>query len=107
MFLEGRTQSRIPQRFLVQISPVHDPLLAELVSVENLSSRGARITSQRPWELGCHVDLKSRVGELHARARIVYCQAIGSKTFAVGLNFRAQTSEWEARGDRYTPQPPS
>jgi len=63
----------------MQVSTVHDPFLTNLASVENLSPRGARVTSGRSWELGSHVhvDVKSRAVELTARARVVYCQAAG------------------------------
>lgn len=88
MLPEGRKQGRVlPERMLVQISAVHDPLLEELAPVENLSPRGARIQTERPWERGSHVDLKSRGGRLAARARVAYCEVIGPKTFAVGLDF--------------------
>jgi hypothetical protein len=97
MLLEGRKQPRAPERFLMQISAVHDPLLTDLASVENLSPRGVRVTSRRSWELGSHVDVKSHVVELTARARVVYCQPVDAKTFAVGLNFLMQTKAPDAQ----------
>jgi hypothetical protein len=95
--LEGRKHPRTPERLMVQISALHDPRLAELTSVENVSSHGARVTTERPWELGAHVAMKSATGELMARARVVYCQAIGPRAFAVGLDILTQTSAWDAR----------
>ena len=94
--LEGRKQSRVSERFLVQITSVLDPHLDELASVENLSLRGAQIKTARSWELGSHVDLKAHPGELKARARVVYCQAAGPKTFLVGLDF-LQTNQAETQ----------
>jgi hypothetical protein len=95
--LEGRKQPRTPERLLVQISSVHDPRLAELTSVENVSSHGVRVTAERPWELGAQVAMKSATGELMARARVAYCQAIGPRAFAVGLDLLTQTSAWDSR----------
>jgi len=95
--LKSRKQPRTPERFLMQISAVRDPLLTDLASVENLSPRGVRVTSERAWELGTHVDVKSRAVGLTARARVVYCQAVNAKTFAVGLNFLTQTHGSDAR----------
>ena len=86
MLLEGRKHVRTGERFLVQVSSVHDPLLTELVSVENQSPAGVRLATERSWELGSHVDVKSVAGELSARARVVYCKALGPKKFVVGLN---------------------
>lgn len=86
MLLEGRRHLRTGERFLVLVSSVHDPLLTELVSVENQSPGGVRVATERSWELGLHVDVKSVAGDLSARARVVYCKALGPKKFVVGLN---------------------
>lgn len=86
MLLEGRKHPRTAERFLVQVSSVHDPLVNELASVENQSPHGVRVASERSWELGSHVDVKAIARELKARARVVYCKAVGPKKFAVGLN---------------------
>ena|SRR5215469_5877907 len=102
MLLEARKQPRIPERFLMQISALHDPHLTDLGCVENLSPRGVRVTSGRSWELGSHVDVKSHVVELRARARVVYCQPVDAKTFAVELNFIMQTKAPEGQS-----QPPT
>lgn len=98
MLLEGRKERRVPERMLVQISAVHDPRLEELASIENLSPRGARIKTERSWEHGCHVDVMANPGDLRARARVVYCQAIGPKMFVVGLNF-LQTNVVDMRNE--------
>jgi PilZ domain len=99
---EGRKQPRTPERFLVQILAVHDPRLADLATVENLSPRGARVATERPWELGSHVDIESSARELTARARVVYCQPVNAKTFAVGLDFLMQTNGFDARSEPAT-----
>lgn len=84
--LLGRKHLRTGERFLVQVSSAHDPLLTELASVENQSPSGVRVATERSWELGLHVDVKSVAGDLSARARVVYCKALGPKKFVVGLN---------------------
>ena len=90
MLLEGRKHPRTAERFLVQVSSVHDPLIIELASVENLSFSGARLATKRSWELGSHVEVKAIAHKLKARARVVYCKAIGPDKFAVGLNIIAR-----------------
>jgi len=87
--LEGRKQPRTATRLLVNIFSVRDPHLTDLASIENLSSRGARVVTQRPWELGSHVGIRAISGAMSASARVVYCQPI-VKDFAVGLNFLTQ-----------------
>ena len=94
MYLEGRQHKRIPERFLVQILAVRDSLLTEIATVENVSSHGTRLATERVWEPGSHVILKrSSTDNPWARARVVYCQVKGSEEFAVGLNFLGQTSD--------------
>lgn len=93
MLLEGRKHSRSAERFLAQISSVHDPLLTELASVENQSPQGVQLATERSWELGSHVDVKSVVGDLKARARVVYCMVLGPKKFVVGLNILSRDGE--------------
>jgi|SRR5690348_12215704 hypothetical protein len=98
--LEGRKHTRTPKRFLVQISAVHDPRLTGIASVENVSERGTRLTTWRSWELGSHLELKSpSTRDTWARARVVYCMALDTKAFAVGLDFLTQTSDWNNRSD--------
>lgn len=93
MLLEGRKHLRTGERFLVQVSSVHDPLLSELASVENQSPGGVRVATERSWELGLHVHVKSVAGDLTARARVVYCKSLGPKKFIVGLNILSRDSD--------------
>jgi PilZ domain len=97
--MDARRHPRTPERFLVQISAVHAPLDGELASVENISSHGMRVATERSWELGSHVDLKSPTGNTWARARVVYCLPHSPKGFAAGLDFLTQTSEWDTRSE--------
>jgi len=93
MLFEGRKHPRTGERFLVQVSSVHEPFLTELASVENQSPSGVRLATERSWELGLHVDVKSVAGDMNARARVVYCKALGPKKFIVGLNILSRDSD--------------
>ena len=86
MLLEGRKHLRSAERFLVQLSSVRDPLSTELASVENHSRYGVRLATERAWEPGSRVDVKSVAGNMTARGRVVYCHVLGPKKFVVGLN---------------------
>lgn len=68
---EGRKHPRIAERFLVPVSSVHDPLLIELASIENLSVSGWRLATKRP----CGPD----GGEMTARVQKNFCQHPGHK----------------------------
>lgn len=86
--LEGRKQPRISRRFLAQIVSVDNPRQEELVSIKNVSLLGAQVAAVRAWATGSPVVIKFISAELRAkRARVVYCQAVRDKEFAVGLEF--------------------
>lgn len=93
MFFDGRKQLRTGERFFVVVSSVYDPHLMELASVEDQSPNGVRLATEQSWELGTHVDLKSLAGDLTARARVVYCNALGPRKFVVGLNILSRDGE--------------
>ena len=95
--LEGRKEPRTSERLAVQVSSLEEPFVSELASIENVGPHGARVTTARSWTKGTRVLVKSSSGALWARARVVYCQAIGPKSFAVGLEFLARTGEWIMR----------
>ena len=92
MLLEGRRHPRTVERILVEVSSVYNPLMTEVASVENRSANGVRVATERAWGLGLFVNLKSVVGDLKAKARVVYCKARGPKDFVVGLKFSAVAS---------------
>ena len=60
-------------------------------------ANGARVRTVRPWKQDTRVLVKSSLGKLRARARVVYCQTLPEGTFAVGLEFLARTDAWVTR----------
>ena len=94
--MEGRKEKRDPLRLPVLLSSLAQPLHVEQSTTENINSFGMRVQTQRPWELGTIVLLKSLQDQLLARARVVYCKSVQSKTFGLGLQFLPGTDEWTA-----------
>lgn len=92
--MEGRKEKRAAQRLQVLLSSLAQPLLAELVSTEDISSYGLSVQTERPWELGTIVLLKSPRGDLLARARVVYCKPLQHKAYGLGLEFLSRTTDW-------------
>jgi hypothetical protein len=78
----------------VHLSSVDEPLVSELASIENVSAQGARVATERSWNPGSLILVKSSGGELWAQARAVYCQPISPKGYAIGLDFFFMTVEW-------------
>ncbi len=94
--MDGRKERRTPRTFRVLLSSGAQPMVAEYASTENVSPYGVRVKTDRPWRPDTRVLVKSSHGEPWARARVVYCQTLQSKMFAVGLEFFARAGDWIA-----------
>ena len=78
----------------------------ESASLENISSNGLRVWTERPWKPNTPVLFKSSQGDW-LRARVIYCQSLDAKSFAVGLELPASDRALDAKKDweltlRYT-----
>jgi len=78
----------------VQLSSLEQPLITEPTSTQNISSHGARVMTQRVWEPGSGLLLKSRRSDFWARAHVVYWRSFSSSRFAIGLEFFARAGNW-------------
>jgi hypothetical protein len=67
---------------------------AEPASTHNISSHGARVTTQRVWEPGSFVLLKSVRGDFWARARVIYWRSFSSSRASIGVEFIVQGGQW-------------
>lgn len=86
----GRKEKRIQQQSEVMLSiGAQPPVFAELASVENGNCYGVRVRTERPWTPGSLILVRSQ-GEW-LRARVVYCQVLQPKSFALGLEFARGT----------------
>jgi len=65
----------------------------ETTSTQNISPRGARVSTHRLWEPGSLLMLKSVRGNFWARARVVYWRSFSSRA-TIGLEFLEQGGEW-------------
>ena len=87
---EGRAIAAEP----VELSNLSRSMSPEITSTRNISSRGARVSTQRVWELGSLVTLKSARSDFWARARVVYWRSFLSSKASIGLEFIAQGGQW-------------
>ena len=89
----GRKERRSKERTQVILSTVGvHPLFGELALMENFSSYGMRVRTERPWKPDTHVLFKSSKGDWirgWAHGRVIYCQSLDAKSFAVGLELQA------------------
>jgi hypothetical protein len=81
----GRKEKRSQQQSEVMLSTKAQPVFAELASVENANRYGVRVRTERPWIPGSRIFVRSQ-GEWQ-RGRVVYCQVLQPKLFALGLEF--------------------
>jgi len=89
-----RTENRLPMAVAIQISGNKRRPGIENTFTENVSARGARILTQRPWRRNEHVLVASSPGDFRARARVAYCQRLREAGFAIGLEFLEPTGHW-------------
>jgi len=82
---ENRKEKRNPERLQVLLSSAADPSSIESALTENVSSRGLRVRTERPWTRNTLVIVLTRKSELWARGRVAYCQPLPDETFAIGL----------------------
>lgn len=65
----------------------------ERTFTDNISSRGARVYSVRPWQVGDAVQVTPRT-EDPARGNVVYCQTLGDGRFVIGVKFQDHPITW-------------
>jgi len=66
----------------------------ETTFTENVSARGARVLSTRPWKQNDRLTISTVTGSFRATARVAYCQFAGDTGFAVGLEFEEPHGSW-------------
>src|SRR6266852_7308429 len=60
----------------------------------NVSTRGMRVATEHVWLPGDPVLLSSPESGVRTQARVVYCQRMENKRFAIGLELLAPLGEW-------------
>ena len=71
----------------VQLFSLDQASITEPVRTQNISSRGARVMTQRIWEPGTLLLIKSLRSDFWARARVVYWRSFSNTRFAMVLEF--------------------
>ena len=94
---ESRKEKRNPEKLQVLLSRMAEPLLTEAASTDNVSSHGMRVRTDRHWKRDTHLIVQSSEYVLWGRAKVVYCQSLSDRTFAIGLELTARTGEWIMR----------
>jgi hypothetical protein len=93
-FTFRRAEKRIPMEIPVMLDGHRQIPGVENTFTENVSPRGARVVSIRPWEKGARVTFMSRTGEFRSSARVAYCHPMHGDGYAVGLEFLEAEGRW-------------
>lgn len=67
---------------------------------QNVSPRGARVVTRKPWRPNDRLNVRSLRGNLLSRARVVYCQRLDDGSFAVGLELYVTLGDWTSPASR-------
>jgi hypothetical protein len=88
-----RGGKRKPVQVAVDLSgDVHSA--AQQGMTENVSAKGARVVTSHPLQPNERVTVRSLLGSLRSRARVVYCEPLPKGTFAIGLELSVIMGEW-------------
>jgi len=93
-----RAEIRKSLRVRVDLSSVDARLPAREGITENVSPHGARVVVSQQLPADLRLNVRSMLGSLKSRARVVYCERMENGLFAVGLELFATVGEWVIPG---------
>ena len=82
---DGRSERRIPKRLAAELSRPDETVSREMTFTENVSPRGARVTTVRRWQPGTRVLVSFPQNRVRSQGRVVYCERVELGNFALGL----------------------
>jgi hypothetical protein len=96
MDISRRTENRMPMKVTVDLSSLDLRTPAQEGVTENVSPRGARVLTNRPWKPNDRLNVRSLRGNFRSRARVVYCVPVEGERFAIGLKLFAAAGNWRS-----------
>jgi hypothetical protein len=93
--LARRSEDRVPIALRVDLCSLDIRHRAHEGVTENISSHGARVVCSKPWKPNDRLNLRSLLGDLRARARVVYCEPRETGSYVIGLQLLATTGKWK------------
>jgi hypothetical protein len=97
-FFSGRMEKRIPIAIVVRLTSAQDQPAGEpeLTYTDNVSAHGARVLSNRSWQIGDVAQVTSLKDEITISGKVAYCQMLPDKRYFIGLNFKDRRVTWSA-----------
>lgn len=93
-FVAVRTEKRVPMEVGVRITGHEAIPGTETTFTQNVSPRGARVLSTRPWKINDRMVISTMTGSFKATARVAYCAVTAESNFAVGVEFIEPNGRW-------------
>jgi hypothetical protein len=90
-----RLEERVPLAVRVDLCSLDVRHPAKEGLTENISAHGARVVSSHPWKLNDRLNLWCMPGDFRARARVAYCEPLGRRSYAIGLQLLASSGKWK------------
>ena len=90
----GRSEKRIARTESVEVCLQDQTRLNERSLTENVSAHGARVLMEQKLQPGQRVLVSSPKEGMHSQARIIYCQRVSERRFAVGLELTGRVEMW-------------
>jgi hypothetical protein len=90
----GRSEKRIARTESIEVCLQDEPKLNEKTLTENVSAHGARVLMQQKLQPGQRVLVSSPKEGMRSQARIIYCQRVSERRFAVGLELTGRVEMW-------------
>jgi hypothetical protein len=91
-----RGENRTPLKVAVDLSSLDLRTPAQEGVTENISARGARVLTNRPWKPNEGLHVRSLLGDFKSRARVVYCVPVDGELYAIGLQLFAVAGNWKS-----------
>jgi len=96
MAVSKRAEDRTPMKVTVDLSSLDIRNPAQEGVTENISARGARVLTSKPWKTNDRLNVRSLLGNFRSRARVVYCVPVEGQQFAIGLQLFATAGNWRS-----------
>lgn len=101
-----RCEQRVPMEVPVYVSSQMEKPGVETSFTDDVSSRGARVLTNRRWAVNDQLTLASLPGSFQSLARITYCQRLRRDSYAIGLQFLGPSGGWIIPAQSPVPIPP-
>lgn len=89
-----RTELRTSLNVPVEVYSL-DNATFEITNTIDVSQHGARVLSKTGWAPTQRVSIRALDGQLESRARIIYCELLGERSYAIGMELHEPSGTWD------------